>query len=74
MKTIGPLSLSDQLLKNIKSGLEITVNSLLPKGCGLGGSSILAAAIVMVMSFLISSQSAMRLELSVVSILWHTQC
>lgn len=39
-------SLKDQLKEKVGGGLEIAMNSILPKGCGLGGSSILSACLV----------------------------
>lgn len=39
-------TLQEQLMEKVGGGLEIAMTSVLPKGCGLGGSSILAACLV----------------------------
>lgn len=54
------VSLSDYLLHYFGGGIEVVSLSILPVGSGLGGSSIVAAAVVKALSSLINSSSTFK--------------
>lgn len=48
------------MINEVGFGLEISICSLLPAGSGMGGSSILAAAVLQALSSALSSQLSLE--------------